>query len=106
MAMSSYRSEMIGRGTRGYTEIVYSMLAACLNGALRTHIMFRCNLNSKQLQFYLESLLEKGLIEKSRDPPSSKVEYKTTARGMKYMETFNTLLEMLNQPRLEREPLA
>ena len=106
MVMSSYRSEMIGRGTRGYMEIVYSMLAACLNGALRTHIMFRCNLNSKQLQFYLESLLDKGLIEKSRDPPSSKVEYKTTARGMKYMETYNTLLQMLNQPRLERESLA
>jgi predicted transcriptional regulator len=106
MAMSSYRSEMVGRGTRGYMEIVYSMLAACLNGALRTHVMFRCNLNSKQLQFYLESLLEKGLIEKSRDPPSAKVEYKTTARGMKYMETYNTLLEMLNQPRLEKASYA
>jgi predicted transcriptional regulator len=96
---------MIGRGTRGYMEIVYSMLSACLNGSLRTHIMFRCNLNSKQLQFYLESLLEKGLVEKVRDPPSSKVEYKTTARGMKYMETYHTLLEMLSQARsLERGP--
>jgi predicted transcriptional regulator len=101
--MTSYRSEAEGRGTRGYMEIVYSILSVCLNGALKTHIMFRCNLNSKQLRWYMGSLLEKGFLESVRVPPSSKVEYKTTERGRRYLETYNTLQQMLNEDwRMER----
>ncbi len=97
MVMSGYRSEPNGRGPRGYMEIVYSILSVCLNGALKTHVMFRCNLNSKQLQFYIESLLSKGLLEKDRSPPSAKVEYRTTQRGRKYLETYSALLQMLSE---------
>ena len=97
--MNSYRSEPAGRGPRGYMEIVYSILSVCLNGALKTHVMFRCNLNSKQLHFYIESLLVKGLLEKEREPPSAKVEYRTTQRGRKYLETYSALLQMLSEER-------
>ena len=86
-------------------EIVYSILSVCLNGALKTHVMFRCNLNSKQLRFYIESLLSKGLLEKDREPPSAKVEYRTTQRGRTYLETYSQLLQMLSEDR-GLEPLA
>ncbi len=103
--MSSYRSEPTGRGPRGYMEIAYSILSVCLNGALKTHVMFRCNLNSKQLHFYMDSLLAKGLLEKEREPPSAKVEYRTTQRGRKYLETYSALLEMPSEDRgVERPP--
>lgn len=95
--MSNHRSEPAGRGPRGYVEIVYSILSVCLNGALRTHVMFRCNLNSKQLRFYMDSLLAKGLLEKERAPPSAKVQYRTTQRGRKYLETYSELTRMLNE---------
>ncbi len=78
-------------------EIVYTILSVCLNGALKTHVMFRCNLNSKQLHFYIESLLAKGLLEKEREPPSAKVEYRTTVKGRKYLETYGFLLQMLTE---------
>ena len=105
--MSNYRSEPTGRGPRGYMEIVYSVLSVCLNGALKTHIMFRCNSNSKQLHFYMESLLAKGLLEKERSPPSAKVEYRTTQRGRKYLETYSVLLQMLSEEGgLQRETYA
>lgn len=88
-------------------EIAYSVLSVCLNGALKTHVMFRCNLNSKQLQFYIESLLTKGLLEKGRAPPSAKVEYWTTQRGRKYLETYGALIQMLSEePRMERPSYA
>lgn len=88
-------------------EISYSILSASLNGALRTHIMFRCNLNSRQLHAYLESLVDKGLIERRREPPSVKVEYVTTMNGRKYVEIYNSLAEMLNvTPKYEREAYA
>ena len=105
--MSSYRSEPMGRGPRSYMEIVYSVLSVCLNGALKTHVMFRCNLNSKQLHFYIESLLAKGLLEPERAPPSAKVEYRTTQRGRQYLETYGNLLQMLNdEVRLPRASYA
>jgi len=107
MVMSSYRSEPTGRGPRGYMEIVYSILSVCLNGALKTHVMFRCNLNSRQLHFYIESLLAKGLLEKEREPPSAKVEYRTTSKGRKYLETYGALLQMLiDDRRIESESFA
>jgi predicted transcriptional regulator len=88
-------------------EIVYSILSVCLNGALKTHVMFRCNLNSKQLHFYIESLLAKGLLEKDREPPSAKVEYRTTNKGRRYLETYGALLQVLSEDRrVENESLA
>ena len=90
------RSEAVGHSPRGYMEIAYSILSVCLNGALKTHVMFRCNLNSKQLQFYLESLEGKGFIESGRIPPSVKVEYRTTDRGRRYMETYDRLIQLLS----------
>ncbi len=78
-------------------EIVHSILSVCTDGALKTHVMFRCNLNSRQLHFYIESLLAKGLLEKERAPPSAKVEYRTTQRGRRYIEAYDTLLQMLNE---------
>ena len=97
--MLNYRSEPRGRSPRGYMEILYSILSVCLSGASKTHVMFRCRLNSKQLHFYIEILLTKGLLEKGREPPSAKVEYRTTQRGRKYLETYGALLEMLSEAR-------
>jgi predicted transcriptional regulator len=82
-------------------EISYSILSACLNGAIGTHIMFRCYLNSRQLHVYLDSLLAKELIDKRRDPPSVKTEYFTTVKGRKYIEVYDTLASMLD----ERQPM-
>lgn len=105
--MEHQRMRTAGGGPRGYMEISYSILSASLNGSLRTHIMFRCNLNSRQLHVYLESLVEKGLIEKRREPPSVKVEFVTTVKGRKYVETYNSLAEMLNVlPKYEQEAYA
>ena len=104
--MEYRRSEAVGGGPRGYVEIVYSILSVCLNGTLRTHIMFRCNLNSRQLHTYLESLIGKGLLERRRDPPSAKVEFVTTVNGRKYIEAYNVLAEMLvGQKTVENETI-
>jgi predicted transcriptional regulator len=99
--MVESRSEATGHGTRGYMAIAYSILSVCLNGTMKTHVMFRCNLNSRQLHFYLESLVAKGLLERGRTPPSAKVEYRTTEKGRKYVETFGAMVQLLS----EQEPI-
>ena len=90
--MSSFAA---GRANRGYMEIIYSILESSMQGALKTHIMFKCNLNSRQLQLYVQFLVEKGLLARQRVPPSPKVEYKTTDLGRKYMQAYETLLELV-----------
>lgn len=86
---------------RRHTEIANSVLLACLNGALGTHVMFRCNLNSKQLRSYLDLLHGRGLVEK-RTWGSAKVGYFTTEKGRRFIETYNSLQEMLENP----QPIA
>jgi len=76
-------------------DIVYSILEASKQGALKTHIMFKCNLNSRQLQLYVQFLVDKELLTRSRVPPSPKVEYKTSERGRKYMQAYETLIELV-----------
>jgi predicted transcriptional regulator len=83
------------RVNRGYMEIIYSILESSMEGALKTHIMFKCNLNSRQLQLYVQFLVDKGLLTRHRILPSSKVGYKTTERGRKYLQSYDTLLDLV-----------
>jgi predicted transcriptional regulator len=76
-------------------EIVYSILRASMDGALRTHIMFRCNLNSLQLHLYLQFLVDRSLLDRQHDPEGSKTEYKTTDLGLSYMRAYERLYTLV-----------
>ena len=89
--------KLVGRGNRGYLEIIYSILSACTEAALKTHVMFRCNLNSSQVQQYLAYLVERGLLEKERKANSSKTSYRTSERGRRYMRAYIEVVEMLSE---------
>ncbi len=80
---------------RGSLEIIDLVLMACKHKALKTHIMYRCNLNSKQVQTYLNFLLRFRLVEKKRDPDTGRYFYETTARGRKFMLAYTDLLKIL-----------
>ena len=101
------QSESVGHGIRGYLAIAHSVLTVCLNGALKTHIMFNSNLNTRQVHFYLESLVKKGLLEIGRSPPSVKVEYTTTVKGKEFIGRYSALVKLLSeQVPMERELYA
>jgi predicted transcriptional regulator len=78
-------------------EIIYSILESSTKGALKTRIMYRCSLNSRQLNLYLQFMLDSGLLVSERVAPSPKVEYKTSERGRRYMEAYQTLLQMVGR---------
>jgi predicted transcriptional regulator len=81
---------------RGLLDIIDSILLTCEDGALKTHVMYRCNLNSKQIKTYLGFLLARGLVEKRQDDQqSSRLSYVTTTRGKKYVAAYRTLLRIL-----------
>ena len=82
-------------GSRDWLQIIYFMLVVCKNDTLKTHIMYKCNLNSSQVQRYLQFLLERKLVE--RDFPDSKRSlFKTTELGMKYINSYAHLTGILN----------
>jgi len=87
--------KLVGRGNRGYLEIIHAILSVCTEGALKTHVMFKCNLNSSQVQQYLAYLVDRGLLEKERKAYSSKTSYRTSERGRRYMRAYNEVVEML-----------
>ncbi len=72
---------------RGRMDIIATILQIAINeGVKKTHIMFRANLSYKQLQAYLDLLIEKDLLEVSQEGSL----YHTTSKGhafhSKYME--------------------
>jgi len=82
---------------RGLLEIIDSILLTCERGALKTHIMYRCNLNSKQIKTYLNFLLDSRLVERMQDvQQGSRFIYVTTSRGRKYVGAFRALLKILH----------
>ena len=55
---------ILGFGNRESLDIIDLILLVCLSGTMKTHVMYKCNLNSRQVQDYLELLLKFQLLEK------------------------------------------
>ena len=89
--------KIVGRGNRGYLEIIHTILSVSTEGALKTHVMFKCNLNSSQVQQYLAYLVDRGLLEKERKAYSTKTSYLTSERGRRYMRAYKEVVEMLSE---------
>jgi predicted transcriptional regulator len=82
----------MGWGNRGWVEIIEMILEMCKMGALKTHIMYKCNLNSKQIAQYLQFLQDRKLIDIIRNPPTSnRPNFITTEIGKKYIEAYKQL---------------
>ena len=84
----------MGSGNRESLDIINLILHVCLSWTMKTHIMYRCNLNSKQVQEYLELVLRFGLAE-TREGESGRIFYRTTEKGTKFIEVYAALLEIL-----------
>jgi len=91
-----YRS-VLGWGNRGWLEIIDLILQVSGPGALKTHVMYKCNLNSKQVQQYLDFVLTRGLVQTSQDAQDvRRTLYTTTDLGRKFMRAYNELAEMFS----------
>ena len=73
------------------TEIVL----ITMKGASKTQIMYKANLSFSQLKRYLALLLERSLLEKTVH--GGRVIYKSTAKGMAFMERQQQIIDLLNE---------
>lgn len=81
---------MAGFARRSRFEIIASILLLCSEEPTqKTHIMYRCNLSSEQLQKYLEHLTRMGLLEVVLE--REKELYRTTEAGREFVTGFQKL---------------
>lgn len=82
------------KGKRGLLDIVNLILVVCVGGEIKTHVMYRCNLNSRQTQDYVALLLKHQLLGKSSVLRNDI--YQTTERGKRFVGAYAQLSEIFD----------
>ncbi len=79
---------------RGFLEIIAEILDALLQNSLRkTHIAFKCKLDSRAVTKYLKYLEKIDLVEKSKDDPQKII---ITEKGVSYRNKYLELMRVIN----------
>jgi len=73
------------------------ILEVAREGTLKTQIMYRANLSFAQLNEYLALLLELDLLEAIEE--AEKTLYKTTNKGLRYLQSYREIRELLKKER-------
>jgi predicted transcriptional regulator len=73
---------------RSKSDIMLEILNVCRNGASKTRIVYKANLNFNTATPYIELLSEKGLVNISEGPRTL---YETTPQGMEVIKTLRQL---------------
>jgi predicted transcriptional regulator len=73
---------------RSKSDIMLEVLNVCRNGASKTRIVYKANLNFNTATPYIELLSEKGLVSISEGPRTL---YETTPQGMEAIKTLRQL---------------
>lgn len=74
---------------RSYDEIAAEIIRTAMNGARKTRIMYGSSLNLKQLNRYLQLLVEQGLLSFDR---YRKI-YRATESGLDYVKKFEEFIK-------------
>lgn len=92
---SKFRSKplsSLGTRKRSDIDIMANILSAANKGAKKTRIMYRCNLSHRQLQVYLQLLLDMGFLASHLKKEGAKLNcFRTTSKGFKFLEAYHTL---------------
>ena len=83
------------RRRRDRMFIMAEILEVALDGALKTHMMYRANLSFAQLNEYLKLMLDLRLLEITGK--NGKTVYKTTSKGMRYLQSYRDINELLKK---------
>ena len=86
---------MRGNGKRSDMEIAAAILKVALNGAKKSHIVFKANLNFQLGKKYLTRLINSGLLVGSED--RSRI-FSTTEKGTEYLKYFEGFKQFMPLP--------
>jgi len=75
--------------------IMAEILEVALEGVLKTQVMYKANLSFAQLNEYLHLMLDLNLLEFSKN--TERHVYKTTQKGVRYLESYRKIKELLKK---------
>jgi len=81
------------RKRRDRLYIIAEILDIAREGALKTQIMYKANLSFAQLNEYLDLLVKLKLVDTI--PVNDKTVYKTSLKGLEYMQSYKEIIELL-----------
>jgi len=90
------------RKRRDRLYIMAEILEIAMEGVLKTQVMYKANLSFAQLNEYLHLLLDLKLLELSED--NQKNVYKTTSKGVSYIESYKKIRELLKKEEENNNP--
>jgi predicted transcriptional regulator len=83
------------RKRRDRLYIIAEILVIAKDRSLKTQIMYRANLSFAQLNEYLNFLIRRELLKRHME--NGKTGYKTTAKGVKYLENYEEISKLLRR---------
>lgn len=92
---------MVNRST---LNIASDVLKAANGGASKIKIMYGALLSYKQMKWYLNFLIEKGLLVIDNKHGEGQV-FKTTEKGLKFLEIYNRLDEVIKEEEGQTAPI-
>ncbi len=88
---------------RGRLEIISNLLTIAKNGTLKTHLMYGANLSYLMVTEYLDIMLRSELIAEENGNDNSSKQYRTTEKGTKFLELYQTIKSMVGEQYLAGE---
>jgi predicted transcriptional regulator len=80
---------------RSKVDIVYDILVSAMgSGAKKTHILYKANISSTQVENYFSALLAHNLIEHAHDIEGSKV-FRTTEKGLRFIRCCEEIRSLI-----------
>ncbi len=80
---------------RGFLEIIGEILESLMGNPLKkTHISFRCNLDSRAVTKYLSVMIYVGLVEISK---KNSALYVITQKGITYRNQFHSFISIMER---------
>lgn len=81
------------RKRRSKDKVLHEILSICSKGENLTQIIYRSNTNVTVVRYFIESLINKGLLEKINGSP---VIYMTTPKGQDFRRRLKVHLDQMN----------
>ncbi|HKW03980.1 MAG TPA: winged helix-turn-helix domain-containing protein [Nitrososphaerales archaeon] len=83
---------------RSRMEILYDIVSAAKSPVKKTNLMYKSNLSFKQLELYLDFLVEQGLVEVKHEIDGPGFMYGSTIKGFEFTNVFEDLQSYLSLP--------
>lgn len=92
---SEQNQRLASMNRRSRTEVIIDVLTEALNGANKTRIMYRANLNFLRFNYYLSEMLENDLL-KEENNGDGRVVYRATESGKVLLETLRRAQQFMS----------